>query len=38
MALGFPVALKALGVTHKSELGAVRLNLKDAESVSTAAA
>ena len=37
MALGFPVALKALGVTHKSELGAVRLNLKDAESVSTAA-
>ncbi|TGQ02140.1 MULTISPECIES: acetate--CoA ligase family protein [unclassified Mesorhizobium] len=37
MALGFPVALKALGVTHKSEVGAVRLNLKDAESVSTAA-
>ncbi|TIQ44001.1 MAG: acetate--CoA ligase family protein, partial [Mesorhizobium sp.] len=37
MALGFPVALKALGVTHKSELGAVRLNLRDAESVSTAA-
>lgn len=37
MALGFPVALKALGVTHKSEVGAVRLSLKDAESVSTAA-
>ncbi|RWO60301.1 acetate--CoA ligase family protein [Mesorhizobium sp.] len=37
MALGFPVALKALGVTHKSELDAVRLNLRDAESVSTAA-
>ncbi|RVB61109.1 acetate--CoA ligase family protein, partial [Mesorhizobium sp. M7A.F.Ca.CA.002.03.2.1] len=37
MALGFPVALKALGVTHKSEVGAVRLNLRDAESVSTAA-
>ncbi|TIW78554.1 MAG: CoA-binding protein, partial [Mesorhizobium sp.] len=33
----FPVALKALGVTHKSEVGAVRLNLKDAESVSAAA-
>ncbi|RWG27852.1 acetate--CoA ligase family protein [Mesorhizobium sp.] len=37
MALGFPVALKTLGVTHKSEVGAVRLNLKDAESVSNAA-
>ncbi|MER9581791.1 acetate--CoA ligase family protein [Mesorhizobium sp. M0276] len=37
MALGFPVALKALGVTHKSDVGAVQLNLKDAESVSTAA-
>ncbi len=24
MALGFPVALKALGVTHKSEVGAVQ--------------
>lgn len=35
--LGFPVALKALGVAHKSEVGAVRLNLKDAEAVSTAA-
>ncbi|MFQ3458344.1 acetate--CoA ligase family protein [Bradyrhizobium sp. UFLA01-814] len=36
-ALGFPVALKALGVAHKSEVGAVRLNLQDAESVSSAA-
>ncbi|ANW03017.1 hypothetical protein LMTR13_25545 [Bradyrhizobium icense] len=36
-ALGFPVALKALGVAHKIELGAVRLNLNDAESVSAAA-
>lgn len=37
-ALGFPVALKALGVAHKSELGAVRLNLKNAEDVRDAAA
>lgn len=36
-ALGFPVALKALGVAHKSEVGAVRLSLKDAEAVSNAA-
>lgn len=36
MALPFPVALKALGVNRKSELGAVRLNLRDAESVSGA--
>ncbi|ESY44116.1 acyl-CoA synthetase [Mesorhizobium sp. LNJC374B00] len=36
-ALGFPVALKALGIAHKSEVGAVRLNLKDAESVDNAA-
>jgi acyl-CoA synthetase (NDP forming) len=36
--LGFPVALKALGVAHKSELGAVRLNLKSAEEVQAAAA
>lgn len=36
-ALGFPVALKALGVAHKSELGAVRLNLKSAEDVRDAA-
>lgn len=37
-ALGFPVALKALGVAHKSELGAVRLNLKNAGDVRDAAA
>lgn len=37
MSLGFPVALKALGVAHKSEVGAVRLNLKEAHSVSAAA-
>ncbi|MGY3591882.1 acyl-CoA synthetase (NDP forming) [Bradyrhizobium sp. USDA 4341] len=36
-ALGFPVALKAVGVSHKSEIGAVRLNLRDAESVKAAA-
>lgn len=36
-ALGFPVALKALGVAHKSELGAVRLNLRSAEDVRYAA-
>lgn len=36
-AIGFPVALKALGVAHKSEVGAVRLNLKSAEDVSEAA-
>ncbi|WP_353644645.1 acetate--CoA ligase family protein [Mesorhizobium sp. WSM2239] len=35
--LGFPVALKALGVAHKSEFGAVRLNLKSAEEVQAAA-
>ena len=37
-ALGYPVALKALGVAHKSELGAVRLNLRNAEEVGAAAA
>lgn len=37
MSLGFPVALKALGVAHKSDVGAVRLNLKGARSVSAAA-
>ena len=36
--LGFPVALKALGVAHKSEAGAVRLNLKSADEVRAAAA
>jgi len=36
-ALGYSVALKALGVAHKSELGAVRLSLKNAEEVGAAA-
>lgn len=36
--LGFPVAMKALGVAHKSEAGAVRLNLKESEAVISAAA
>ncbi|HEY4193030.1 MAG TPA: acetate--CoA ligase family protein, partial [Mesorhizobium sp.] len=35
--LGFPVALKALGVAHKSELGAVALNLRDEAAVREAA-
>ncbi len=36
--LGFPVALKALGVSHKTELGAVRLGLLDRRSVQCAGA
>jgi acyl-CoA synthetase (NDP forming) len=36
--LGVPVALKALGVAHKSEHGAVRLDLADADAVRMAAA
>ena len=35
--LGFPVALKALGIAHKSEHGAVRLNLRDDAAVRDAA-
>jgi acyl-CoA synthetase (NDP forming) len=35
--LGYPVALKALGVAHKSEAGAVKLDLRDEASVHTAA-
>lgn len=35
--LGFPVVLKALGVAHKTEAGAVALNLKDAKAVLDAA-
>lgn len=35
--LGYPVAVKALGVAHKSEAGAVKLNLRDADSVRAAA-
>ena len=39
-ALGFPVALKAIGegLAHKSERGAVRLHLRSAEAVAAAAA
>jgi acetate---CoA ligase (ADP-forming) len=36
-ALGYPVALKALGIAHKSEAGAVKLNLRDEVSVRAAA-
>ncbi|MBY3051032.1 acetate--CoA ligase family protein [Rhizobium laguerreae] len=36
--LGFPVVLKALGIAHKTEAGAVALNLKDVKAVSNAAA
>jgi acyl-CoA synthetase (NDP forming) len=36
-ALGYPVAVKALGVAHKSEAGAVRLSLKNAGEVEAAA-
>ncbi|TAZ13675.1 CoA-binding protein [Rhizobium leguminosarum] len=36
--LGFPVVLKALGIAHKTEVGAVALNLKDIKAVSNAAA
>ncbi|MBB6486166.1 acetate--CoA ligase family protein [Rhizobium lusitanum] len=35
--LGFPVALKALGVEHKSDVGAVKLNLWDRNAVKDAA-
>ncbi|PSH63154.1 acetate--CoA ligase family protein [Phyllobacterium sophorae] len=35
--LGYPVALKALGIAHKSERNAVRLNLRDADAVRSAA-
>ena len=35
--LGFPVALKALGIAHKSEQGAVRLGLADTDAVGVAA-
>jgi len=37
-ALGFPVVLKGLGVAHKTEAGAVKLNLADRQSVLDAAA
>ncbi len=35
--IGYPVAVKALGVSHKSETGAVRLNLKSGDEVKAAA-
>ncbi|WP_027232569.1 acetate--CoA ligase family protein [Phyllobacterium sp. UNC302MFCol5.2] len=35
--LGYPVALKALGIAHKSEHNAVRLNLKSSDEVRSAA-
>lgn len=35
--LGFPVALKGLGVAHKTEAGAVKLNLASPEAVHAAA-
>ncbi|CAN7433877.1 acetate--CoA ligase family protein [Pararhizobium sp. LjRoot238] len=35
--LGFPVVLKGLGVAHKTEAGAVKLNLPDRQSVLEAA-
>lgn len=35
--IGFPVALKALGVAHKSDTGAVALDLADQSAVQTAA-
>lgn len=35
--LGFPVVLKGLGVAHKTEAGAVKLNLPDRQSVLDAA-
>ena len=31
--LGYPVVVKALGVAHKTDVGGVRLNLRDAEEV-----
>ncbi len=34
--LGFPLVVKALGVAHKTDVGGVKLNLKDAESVAGA--
>ena len=35
--LGFPVVVKGLGIDHKSEAGAVKLNLKDTHAVTEAA-
>ncbi len=35
--MGYPVVLKALGIAHKTERNAVRLNLENAETVNAAA-
>jgi acyl-CoA synthetase (NDP forming) len=35
--IGFPVVLKGRGIAHKTEAGAVRLNLRSAEAVAAAA-
>ena len=35
--LNFPVVLKGLGIAHKSEAGAVKLNLQDAQDIKQAA-
>lgn len=35
-ALGYPVVVKALGVAHKTDVGGVRINLRDADEVSAA--
>ena len=35
-ALGYPVVVKALGVAHKTDVGGVRINLRDADQVSAA--
>ena len=35
--IGYPLVLKALGIAHKTEVNAVRLNLKSAEAVTEAA-
>jgi len=35
-ALGYPVVIKALGVDHKTDVGGVRLSLRNAEDVSAA--
>jgi acyl-CoA synthetase (NDP forming) len=37
-ALGYPVTLKAVGIAHKSEAGAVRVGLQDGDAVATALA
>jgi acetyl-CoA synthetase len=34
--LGYPVVVKLLGVSHKTDVGGVRLNLRDGDEVSTA--